>query len=226
MELLLYLWDLLVHLDKHLASLLAQHGPWVYLILFVIVFCETGLVVTPFLPGDSLLFIAGALTAGAGESPGQLDLIMLNLLLIAAAILGNTSNYWIGRYFGPRVFGWKDSRFFNRAAFDKAHRFYERHGGKTIVVTRFLPILRTFAPFVAGVADMTHARFQSYNVAGGILWVVSLTVAGYLFGNIAWVKDNLTAIILALIVIPGLPALAAAIHSWREQRRARPLERT
>jgi membrane-associated protein len=181
--------------------------------------------VTPFLPGDSLLFIAGALTASADGKPGQLDLAALNALLIAAAILGNTSNYWIGRYFGPRVFGWQDSRFFNRAAFDRAHAFYELHGGKTIVVTRFLPILRTFAPFVAGVANMTHARFQFYNVAGGILWVASLTVAGYWFGNIAWVKNNLTAIILALIIIPGLPALTAAIQHWRAQRRLRPAEK-
>ena len=225
MELLLYFWDLLVHLDQHLASLLAQHGAWVYLILFLIVFCETGLVVTPFLPGDSLLFIAGALTA-TGSGAGQLNLAMLNLLLIAAAVLGNTTNYWIGRYFGPRVFGWEDSRLFNRRAFDKAHAFYERHGGKTIVITRFLPILRTFAPFVAGVAQMTHARFQFYNVAGGVLWVVSLTVAGYLFGNIPWVKGNLTLIILALIIIPGLPALVVAIRTWLEQRRARPAEKS
>jgi len=223
LETLLFFWDLLVHLDKHLANLLVHYGPWVYPILFMIVFCETGLVVTPFLPGDSLLFIAGALTASAGEHPGQLDLAMLNLLLIAAAVLGNTSNYAIGRYFGPKVFGWENSRFFNRAAFDKAHAFYERHGGKTIVITRFLPILRTFAPFVAGVANMTHARFQLYNVTGGVLWVASLTLAGYWFGNIAWVKDNLTAIILALIIIPALPALAATIQHWREQRRARRL---
>ena len=220
MELLLFFWDLLVNLDKHLASLLAQYGAWVYLVLFLIVFCETGLVVTPFLPGDSLLFIAGALTA-AGSGAGQLDLTLLNVLLIAAAVLGNTTNYWIGRYFGPKVFGWKDSRFFNRAAFDKAHAFYERHGGKTIVITRFLPILRTFAPFVAGVAQMTHVRFQFYNISGGVFWVVSLTIAGYLFGNIAWVKNNLTLIIFALIIIPGLPALVVAIRTWREQRRAR-----
>ena len=219
MELLLFFWDLIVNLDKHLASLLAQYGVWVYLILFLIVFCETGLVVTPFLPGDSLLFIAGALTA-TGSGTGRFDLVMLNILLIAAAVLGNTSNYWIGRYFGPKVFGWEDSRFFNRRAFDKAHAFYELHGGKTIVITRFLPILRTFAPFVAGVAQMTHTRFQSYNVAGGVLWVVSLTLAGYLFGNIPWVKDNLTWIILALIIIPGLPALVVALRTWREQRRA------
>ncbi|MGP1678017.1 MAG: DedA family protein [Burkholderiales bacterium] len=220
MELLLFFWDLIVNLDKHLASLLAQYGVWVYLILFLIVFCETGLVVTPFLPGDSLLFIAGALTA-AGSGAGQLDLVMLNILLIAAAVLGNTSNYWIGRYFGPKVFGWKDSRFFNRRAFDKAHAFYERHGGKTIVITRFLPILRTFAPFVAGVAQMTHARFQFYNVSGGVLWVVSLTCGGYLFGNIAWVSNNLTVIIFALIIVPGLPALVMAVRTWHEQRRAR-----
>ena len=220
MELLLFLWDLLVHLDKHLASLLLQHGAWVYLLLFLIVFCETGLVVTPFLPGDSLLFIAGALTV-AGGSSGKLDIATLNILLIAAAILGNTTNYWIGRYFGPKVFAWEDSRFFNRTAFNKAHAFYERHGGKTIVITRFLPILRTFAPFVAGVAQMTHTRFQAYNIAGGVLWVASLTLAGYWFGNIPWVKNNLTWIILALIIIPGLPALVALIRNWREQRRAR-----
>ena len=220
MELLLYFWDLLVNLDKHLASLLAQHGVWVYGILFLIVFCETGLVVTPFLPGDSLLFIAGALTA-TGSGAGQLDLLMLIILLTAAAILGNTTNYRIGRYFGPKVFGWEDTRFFNRRAFDKAHAFYELHGGKTIVITRFLPILRTFAPFVAGVAQMTHARFQAYNVSGGVLWVVSLTLAGYLFGNIPWVQDNLTLIILALIIVPGLPALVVALRTWHEQRRAR-----
>ncbi len=219
MELLLYFWDLMVHLDKHLANLLLQYGAWVYLILFLIVFCETGLVVTPFLPGDSLLFIAGALTV-AGSSAGTLNIATLNLLLIAAAILGNTTNYWIGRYFGPKVFAWEDSRFFNRAAFDKAHAFYERHGGKTIVITRFLPILRTFAPFVAGVAQMTHARFQSYNIAGGVLWVASLTLAGYWFGNIPWVKANLTLIIFALIIIPGLPALVTAIRHWSEQRRS------
>ena len=220
MELLLYFWDLLVHLDQHLANLLLLHGAWVYLLLFLIVFCETGLVVTPFLPGDSLLFIAGALAA-TGSSSGQIDLATLNILLIAAAILGNTTNYWIGRYFGPKVFAWEDSRFFNRTAFNKAHAFYERHGGKTIVITRFLPILRTFAPFVAGVAQMTHTRFQSYNIAGGVLWVASLTLAGYWFGNVPWVKNNLTWIILALIIIPGLPALVAVIGNWREQRRAR-----
>lgn len=223
MEILLSLLDLAVHLDQHLGSLLAQHGVWVYLILFLIVFCETGLVVTPFLPGDSLLFIAGALTA-TGSGAGRLDLFMLIVLLVGAAVLGNTTNYWIGRYFGPKVFGWEDSRFFNRRAFDKAHAFYELHGGKTILVTRFLPLLRTFAPFVAGVAQMTHPRFQSYNVSGGVLWVVSLTLAGYLFGNIPWVKNNLTLIILGLIIIPGLPALVVAIRSWNEQRRARTAE--
>lgn len=223
MEILLSLLDLAVHLDQHLGSLLAQHGVWVYLILFLIVFCETGLVVTPFLPGDSLLFIAGALTA-TGSGAGRLDLFMLIVLLVGAAVLGNTTNYWIGRYFGPKVFGWEDSRFFNRRAFDKAHAFYELHGGKTILVTRFLPLLRTFAPFVAGVAQMTHPRFQSYNVSGGVLWVASLTLAGYLFGNIPWVKSNLTLIILGLIIIPGLPALVVAIRSWNEQRRARTAE--
>ena len=218
MELLLIFWDLIVNLDKHLASLLAQYGVWVYLILFLIVFCETGLVVTPFLPGDSLLFIAGALTA-TGTGADQLGLLTLNILLIAAAILGNTTNYWIGRYFGPKVFGWEDSRFFNRRAFEKAHAFYEHHGGKTIVITRFLPILRTFAPFVAGVAQMTHLRFQSYNVAGGVLWVVSLTVGGYLFGNIPWVKHNLTLIVLGIVVISLIPAATAFVRERRSRVR-------
>jgi membrane-associated protein len=220
MELLHWFLDIVLHLDRHLVDLLAQYHTWIYAILFFVIFAETGFVVTPFLPGDSLLFIAGALTA-TGSGAGQLNLFMLITLLITAAVLGNTTNYWIGRHFGPKVFAWEDSRFFNRAAFNKAHAFYERHGGKTIVITRFLPILRTFAPFVAGVAQMTHARFQSYNVAGGVLWVISLTVAGYLFGNIPWVKNSLTLIILALIVIPALPALVVAIRTWREQHRAR-----
>jgi membrane-associated protein len=220
MDLLLLIWDLVINLDKHLAVALQQYGLWVYPLLFMIVFCETGLVVTPFLPGDSLLFIAGALTA-AGNGAAQLNLFMLDILFIAAAVLGNTTNYWIGRYFGPRVFAWENSRFFNRRAFDKAHAFYENHGGITIVITRFLPILRTFAPFVAGVAQMTHTRFQGYNIAGGALWVLALTLAGYLFGNIPWVKSNLTLIILALIIIPGLPALVVAIRTFYEQRRAR-----
>jgi len=168
----------------------------------------------PFLPGDSLLFIAGAFAA-----TGALSLPALMVLLTIAAILGNTSNYWIGRKVGPRVFQWENSKFFNRNAFNKAHGFYEKHGAITIIATRFLPFLRTFSPFVAGVANMTHARFQLYNISGGVLWIVSLTVAGYLFGNIPIIKDNLTLIILALIIIPGLPALYVAVKEWRAAKK-------
>jgi len=199
-ELLLSGWDLLVHLDRHLATLLQQYGAWVYLLLFVIIFCETGLVVTPFLPGDSLLFIAGALAAGGG-----IDVHLLALLLVAAAVLGNTVNYSIGRYIGPKVFHWEQSRFFNRGALDRAHAFYERHGGKTIVITRFVPILRTFAPFVAGIARMTYLNFTAYNLAGALAWVLSLLYAGYWFGNVPFVKQNLTWVILGIVVLSVTP---------------------
>ena len=200
MELLFSGWDLLVHLDRHLAALLQQHGAWVYLLLFVIIFCETGLVVTPFLPGDSLLFIAGALAAGGG-----IDVHLLALLLVAAAALGNTVNYSIGRFIGPKVFHWEGSRFFNRKALDRAHAFYERHGGKTIVITRFVPILRTFAPFVAGIARMTYLNFTAYNVAGALAWVLSLLYAGYWFGNVPFVKENLTIVIVGIVVLSVTP---------------------
>ena len=200
MELLFSGWDLLVHLDRHLAALLQQHGAWVYLLLFVIIFCETGLVVTPFLPGDSLLFIAGALAAGGG-----IDVHLLALLLVAAAALGNTVNYSIGRFIGPKVFHWEESRLFNRRALDRAHAFYERHGGKTIVITRFVPILRTFAPFVAGIARMTYLNFTAYNVAGALAWVLSLLYAGYWFGNVPFVKENLTIVIVGIVVLSVTP---------------------
>ena len=200
MELLLSGWDLLVHLDRHLETLLQQHGAWVYLLLFVIIFCETGLVVTPFLPGDSLLFIAGALAAGGG-----IDVHLLALLLVAAAVLGNTVNYSIGRFIGPKVFHWEESRLFNRRALDRAHAFYEKHGGKTIVITRFVPILRTFAPFVAGIARMTYLNFTAYNLAGALAWVLSLLYAGYWFGNVPFVKENLTIVIVGIVVLSVTP---------------------
>ena len=200
MELLLSGWDLLVHLDRHLATLLQQHGAWVYLLLFAIIFCETGLVVTPFLPGDSLLFIAGALAAG-----GSIDVHLLALLLVAAAVLGNTVNYSIGRFIGPKVFHWEESRFFNRRALDRAHAFYEKHGGKTIVITRFVPILRTFAPFVAGIARMSYLSFTAYNLAGALAWVLSLLYAGYWFGNVPFVKENLTIVIVGIVVLSVTP---------------------
>ncbi len=200
MDLLLSGWDQLVHLDRHLATLLQQHGAWVYLLLFVIIFCETGLVVTPFLPGDTLLFIAGALAAG-----GAIDVHLLALLLVAAAVLGNTVNYSIGRFIGPKVFHWEESRFFNRRALDRAHAFYERHGGKTIVITRFVPILRTFAPFVAGIGQMTYLNFTAYNLAGALAWVLSLLYAGYWFGNVPFVKENLMWVILGIVVLSVTP---------------------
>jgi membrane-associated protein len=193
-------WDLLVHLDRHLAVLLQQYGVWVYLLLFAIIFCETGLVVTPFLPGDSLLFIAGALAAGGG-----IDVHLLALVLVAAAVLGNTVNYSIGRLIGPKVFHWEDSRFFNKRALERAHAFYEKHGGKTIVITRFVPVLRTFAPFVAGIARMTYIDFTAYNVAGALAWVLLLLYAGYWFGNVPFVKENLTWVILGIIAVSLLP---------------------
>lgn len=199
-ELLLSGWDLLVHLDRHLAALLQQHGAWVYLLLFAIIFCETGLVVTPFLPGDSLLFVAGALAATGG-----IDVRLLALLLVAAAVLGNTVNYSIGHFLGPKVFHWEESRFFNRKALERAHAFYERHGGKTIVITRFVPILRTFAPFVAGIARMAYVRFTAYNLAGALAWVLSLLYAGYWFGNVPFVKQNLTWVILSIIAVSLMP---------------------
>ena len=200
MELLLSGWDLLVHLDRHLAALLQQHGAWVYPLLFAIIFCETGLVVTPFLPGDSLLFVAGALAAAGG-----IDVHLLAPLLVAAAVLGNTVNYSIGYFLGPKVFHWEQSRFFNRKALERAHAFYERHGGKTIIITRFVPILRTFAPFVAGIARMTYVRFTAYNLAGALAWVLALLYGGYWFGNVPFVKQNLTWVILSIIAMSLTP---------------------
>ena len=216
MDLILAFIDLILHLDRHLAEMIRDYGIWIYAILFLIIFVETGLVVMPFLPGDSLLFVCGAFAAR-----GDMNLTLVIVLLCTAAILGDALNYRIGRYFGPKVFQWEHSRFFNKSAFDKTHNFYEKHGGITIIVARFLPFLRTFAPFVAGVAEMTYAKFAFYNVSGALLWVISLTVAGYLFGNIPWVAKNLTLIIIALIVIPGLPAVYAIAKSWWHARRAR-----
>lgn len=209
MELFAAFLDFLLHLDRHLAALLAEYGLWIYAILFLIVFCETGLVVTPFLPGDSLLFVAGALAAGGG-----MDVGILMAVLVVAAILGDSLNYAIGAYFGPKVFAWENSRFFNRAAFQRTHDFYERHGGKTIIVARFLPLIRTFAPFVAGVAKMTYSSFLFYNIVGALLWVVSLTLAGYWFGNLPLVRNNLTAVILGIIVLSFVPVVLA----WWRQR--------
>lgn len=202
MELFATFIDIVLHLDKHLQVLVAQYGAWVYLILFVIVFCETGLVVTPFLPGDSLLFVAGTVAAAGG-----MDVHLLVVLLIIAAILGDTVNYSIGHYLGPRVFHYKDSRWLNRKHLDRAHAFYERHGGKTIVIARFVPIIRTYAPFVAGIGAMSYARFVAYNVGGAVLWVVSLAYAGYFFGNLPIIKNNLTLVIMGIIILSIMPGV-------------------
>ena len=216
MDLILALIDFILHIDAHLAELIRDYGVWIYAILFAIIFVETGLVVMPFLPGDSLLFVAGAFAAR-----GDIDVGLIIGLLSVAAIAGDAVNYAVGRYFGDKVFAWQDSRWFNKRLFDKTHAFYERHGGKTIVIARFLPFLRTFAPFVAGVAKMTYSRFAAYNIGGGIFWVASLTIAGYWFGNIPWVSQNLTKIIIALIILPGLPAVYVGVREWLASRRAR-----
>jgi len=213
MDIAAFLLDFILHVDVHLANFVQAYGPWVYALLFVIIFVETGVVVMPFLPGDSLLFVVGAL-CGAG----LMSLPLSIGLLTAAAILGNQSNYAIGHHFGPKVFQWEDSRFFNKKAFEQAHAFYEQYGGITIVAARFMPFLRTFAPFVAGVAQMTRSKFTFYDVSGAVLWVGGVTLAGYLFGNIPWVKEHLDKIIWAAILLPGLLVLAGA---WKA-RRAKP----
>lgn len=212
MELVTFLIDFILHVDKHLQAFVTQHGTWVYALLFVIIFVETGVVVMPFLPGDSLLFVVGAMCG-----LGLMNLPLAIGLLWAAAVLGNQSNYTIGRHIGPKVFQWEQSRFFNRKAFDQAHAFYEQYGGITIVLARFMPFLRTFAPFVAGVAQMTRGKFSLYDVAGGGLWVVSVTLAGYFFGSVPWVQANLDKIIWAMILIPGLVVLYGAAKSRRKQ---------
>jgi membrane-associated protein len=212
MELLGFLVDFILHVDRHLESFVASYGTWVYALLFLIIFVETGLVVMPFLPGDSLLFVVGAMCGvGLMSYPASIA------LLIAAAVLGNQSNYTIGRYFGPRVFQWEDSKFFNKRAFDRAHAFYEQYGGITIVAARFMPFLRTFAPFVAGVAQMTRGKFSLYDVTGGVLWVGGIVTAGYFFGSVPFVKQHLDKIIWAMILVPGLIVLYGA---WKGRGKA------
>jgi membrane-associated protein len=210
MDLIVFLVDFILHVDKHLAAFVQSYGPWVYALLFTIVFVETGVVVMPFLPGDSLLFVVGTL-CGAG----LMSLPLAMALLILAAVLGDQTNYLIGRRVGPRVWSWEQSRFFNKRAFEQAHAFYERWGGITIILARFMPFIRTFAPFVAGVAEMNRARFTSYNVIGALIWVIGLTLAGYLFGNLPIVQQHLSKIIWALILVPGLIAIFGA---WRARR--------
>lgn len=205
MEIFTQVVDIFLHLDKHLGDVISQYGTLTYLILFAIIFCETGLVVTPFLPGDSLLFAAGAFAA-----LGSLDLMTLLLVLYAAPILGDSTNYWIGRFVGPRVFG----RFVKQDYLDKTHAFYEKHGGKTVIIARFMPIFRTFAPFVAGIGAMNYPKFLTYSVLGTLLWITVCVVAGYFFGNIPFVKQNFSLVIFAII---GISILPMVVHLVRER---------
>ena len=206
--------DFVIHIDQHLQLLCSTYGVWVYAILFLIVFCETGLVVTPILPGDSLLFAVGSLAA-----IGALEVGLAIGILIAAAILGDTVNYSIGHYVGPKVFYQDHGRLLNREYLLRTHAFYERHGGKTIVIARFLPIIRTFAPFVAGIGSMTYPRFLFFNVSGGILWVLIFVLAGYWFGNMPVIRNNFSLVILALVLIPGIPSLVEFIRIQLARRR-------
>lgn len=210
MEFISFIIDFILHIDVHLTELVAAYGPWIYLILFLIVFCETGLVVMPFLPGDSLLFVAGAIAALGG-----MDVHLLVLTLIAAAVIGDTVNYQIGKYFGHRLFSNPDSRLFRRAYLEKTHDFYARHGGKTIILARFVPIVRTFAPFVAGIGGMGYRKFLSFNLVGAVLWVAGICYAGYLFGNLPIIRSNLSLLIVAIVFVSFLPGL---IELWRVRR--------
>jgi membrane-associated protein len=212
MEHVMLLVDFILHVDRYLETFVTNYGAWVYALLFLIIFVETGVVVMPFLPGDSLLFVVGALCGvGLMSYPVAVGLLWL------AAVLGDQCNYTIGRWIGPRVFHWPDSRFFNRQAFDRAHAFYEKHGGITIILARFFPFMRTFIPFVAGIAQMTRVKFSAYNVIGGGIWVVGLVTAGFFLGSIPWVKANLDKIIWSMILIPGVLVLAGA---WQSRRKA------
>ncbi len=214
MELIQIAIDWVLHLDRHLNEVITDFGPWAYVIFFLVIFCETGLVVTPFLPGDSFLFALGALAAAPGSS---LDVTTLIVCLSIAAPLGDNVNYWLGYCVGPKIFHRTDVRFLNRRYLDRTHEFYERYGGKAIIIARFIPIVRTFTPFVAGIGRMRYVRFLSFSVAGGLLWIVSMTLAGYFFGNIPIVKQNFTLVILAIIFLSIMPGV---IEFIRERRRA------
>jgi membrane-associated protein len=207
--------DFIVNIDEYLMRFVAAYGAWIYVLLFVIVFTETGVVVMPFLPGDSLLFVVGAMCG-----IGLMSFPLACTVLIVAAILGDQCNFMIGRYFGPKVFQWENSRWFNKRAFDKAHLFYETYGGITIILARFMPFIRTFAPFVAGVADMNRSKFTMYNVVGALIWVLGIVTAGYFFGNLPWVKANLEKIIWALIIVPGLMAIYGAWKASKNEKLA------
>ncbi|HEX2962983.1 MAG TPA: DedA family protein [Ignavibacteriales bacterium] len=210
MEHIRYFIDLFIHLDKHLNGIILEYGIWTYLLLFIVIFAETGFVVTPFLPGDSLLFAAGAFAA-----LGSFNIAILFLILAVAAILGDTVNYWIGNYIGPKIFSQDKVRFLKKEHLERTHQFYEKHGGKTIIIARFIPVIRTFAPFVAGIGSMSYGRFISYNVFGGLLWVILFLFAGYFFGNLPFVKNNFSFVILAIILISVLPGF---IEYFRQKR--------
>ncbi len=217
MEFIPRIIDFVLHLDKHLSTLIQTYGLWTYLILFLVIFLETGFVVTPFLPGDSLLFAAGTFAAA-----GALDILWLFILLSAAAVLGDTVNYWIGHFVGPKVFSKEKTRFFKKEYLDRTHRFYEKYGAETIIIARFVPIVRTFAPFVAGIGRMSYWKFISYNVIGGIGWVALFIFGGYFFGNIPFVRKNFSFVIIAIIIISVLPAAYEVLRHRREARQARP----
>jgi membrane-associated protein len=216
MEAVTFLIDFVLHIDQHLQVLCANYGLWVYVILFIIVFCETGLVVTPILPGDSLLFAVGSMAA-----IGALDVTWVILILVAAAILGDSVNYSVGNFVGPKVFHEKHGRFLNKEYLHRTHAFYEKHGGKTIIIARFLPIIRTFAPFVAGIGSMTYPRFLFFNVFGGVLWVLLFVMAGYWFGNIPVIKKNFSLVIIALVLIPGIPSVVEFTRIQLARRKAK-----
>ena len=213
MEYAALLLDFILHVDRYLEAFVRDHGTWVYALLFLIIFVETGLIVMPFLPGDSLLFVVGAMCG-----VGLMNYPLVMVLLVIAAILGDQCNYSIGRYFGPKVFQWEDSKFFNKRAFQQAHDFYEKYGGVTIIAARFLPFIRTFVPFVAGVAEMARGRFTFFNVTGALIWVLGIVTAGYVFGNLPWVQANLSKIIWALILVPGLIAIYGGWKAGRAEK--------
>jgi membrane-associated protein len=212
MEIITFLIDFILNVDEHLEAFVQNYGMWVYALLFLIVFVETGVVIMPVLPGDSLLFVVGAMTGA-----GLMSYPVAVAVLLAAAILGDQCNYTIGRYFGPKVFQWEDSRFFNKRAFERAHNFYETYGGITIIIARFMPFLRTFVPFVAGVAEMSRVKFTLYNIVGAFIWVLGICTAGYFLGSLPWVKANLDKIIWGLILVPGLIVIFGA---WKARRAA------
>lgn len=217
MEYIHFLIDFILHIDVHLTELVANYGTWVYAILFLIIFCETGLVVTPFLPGDSMLFVAG--TLAASNSTGDFNIIILNVSLIIAAILGDGVNYTIGRFFGEKMFSNPDSKIFKQSYLEKTHLFYEKHGGKTIILARFVPIVRTFAPFVAGMGRMGYKHFAAFNVIGGIAWVMIFTLLGYFVGTIPWVQKNLKLLMVIIIIVSVLPGVIEVLKERAKSKR-------